>query len=81
MRVSEETWFYSLFTFSSLEVTWLDQEVTASDMVAQGDENQWDSALYTDMERPVVFLTVEMALAYQETLDNSYNFFPRRLES
>lgn len=44
-------------------------------MVAQGGENWWDSALYADMESLVVFLTVEMALAYQETLDNSYTFF------
>lgn len=56
-------------------MTWLHKEVTVSDMITQGGENQWDSTLYTDMERPVVFLTVEMALAYEETLDNSYNFF------
>lgn len=56
-------------------MTWLHKEVTVSDMIAQGGENQWDSTLYTDMERPVVFLTVEMASAYEETLDNSYNFF------
>lgn len=56
-------------------MTWLHKEVTVSDIIAQGGENQWDSTLYTDMERPVVFLTVEMALAYEETLDNSYNFF------
>lgn len=44
-------------------------------MVAQGGESQWDSALHTDMESLVVFLTVEMALAYQETLDNFYIVF------
>lgn len=50
-------------------------QLPQSAVVAQGGESQWDSALHTDMESLVVFLTGEMALAYQETLDNSYIVF------